>query len=377
MVALAPRPATAPWLAAGGRLAAGPWLVSPRFDLAMVGLPALGTALVALAPNATGYPPLWAFLLLVVAVDVAHVWSTLYLSYLDREAFARRRLLFLLPIPVAVLVSWRLHLYSPELFWTLLAYFAIHHFAAQQLGFIALYRTLAGDRDPLDRRLDWWTLWVGALGPVVWWHASPDRDFDWFGNGEVFLVTLDPAVKPDILAVMVVVGGLWVGRQVWLARRGRLNPGKVAWMTAVWLSWAIGVGMAGHPLVSLAAINLLHGGPFLALVWRRCNHRWQGRTSGAASPVLAWLSQKRAVLAFYALVLCLGAIESGIWDWTTWGVYLQPLFGWETLTLRPPLEALLVGVLATPQIVHYYLDRWLWKLDGSNPDLNAMLGLRR
>jgi hypothetical protein len=308
---------------------------------------------------------------------VAHVWSTLYLSYLDRETFARRRLLFLLPIPIAILISWRLHLYSPVLFWTLLAYFAIHHFAAQQLGFVALYRTLAGERDPLDRRLDWWAVWTGALGPVVWWHASPDQDFDWFGNGEEFLIRLDPSIKPDIAVFMAAIGLLWTARQVWHARNGTFNPGKVMWMAAIWLSWSIGIGLADHPIVSIAAINLLHGGPFLALVWFRCNRRWEGRAKGAPSPILASLSQKRMVLAFYGVVLAFGLLESTTWDWTEWGVYLQPLFGVKTLNLRPVFEALLVAVLATPQIVHYYLDRWLWKLDGSNPDLNEVLGLRR
>ena len=375
MVAVSPRAVMGDRVAPGSRLAAGPWLVSPRFDVALVGLPLLGTALVAMTPATTGYLPLWAFLVFVVAVDVAHVWSTLYISFLDREAFARRKLLFLLPIPVAIFISWRLHLHAPWLFWTCLAYFAIHHFAAQQWGFVALYRMLAGERDTLDRRLDWWALWTGALGPVVLWHASPERIFDWFGNGEVFLVQLEPGLKPDIVAFMAGIGALWAGRQAWHARRGTLNPGKVMWMVTVWLSWSIGIGLADHPVVSIAAINLLHGGPFLALVWFRCNRRWQGQTAGARSPLLAWLSQRQAVLAFYGVVLGLGLLESSTWDATHWGIYLQPILGVRPLELTPPAEALLVAVLATPQIVHYYLDRWLWKLDGSNPDLNQVLGV--
>src|SRR3712207_5118006 len=100
MVALSASPPLAHTAAPALPPASSGWIVSPRFDIALLGVPAAGTALLLLTPADTGMAdglvPLWAFLLLVVAVDVAHVWATLYLSYLDREAFARRRLLFLL-----------------------------------------------------------------------------------------------------------------------------------------------------------------------------------------------------------------------------------------------------------------------------------------
>lgn len=353
----------------------GPWIVSPGFDLTLLAVPALATALALVLPAPAGGLPLWGFLLLVVAFDVAHVWSTLYLSYLDREAMARRRLLFLLPVPLSILVSYRLHAHSPALFWTLLAYVAIHHFAAQQWGFIALYKLRAGERDPVDRYLDKWTLWVGALGPVLWWHASPDARFDWFGHGEQFLFPLDPGLKVDIAFVMGAFALAWTARQAWHLAWGRLSAGKVLWMVAAWLSWSLGIGLADHPLVSLAAINLLHGLPFLGLVWFRCNRRWEGQTEAASSPLLARLSQRRAVWAFYGLLLGLALVEEGLWDGVVWGVYVAGLTGLEPPALGDGARSLLVAVLATPQIVHYYLDAWLWKLDGSNPDLHEALGL--
>eukprot|EP01050_Picozoa_sp_SAG11_P030036 SAG11_NODE_8710_length_985_cov_0.955982_3_plen_175_part_00 len=45
----------------------------------------------------------------------------------------------------------------------------------------------AEPRDPLDYRLDYWTLMAAALGPVLLWHATPTRRFDWFGFGEEFI----------------------------------------------------------------------------------------------------------------------------------------------------------------------------------------------
>jgi hypothetical protein len=355
-------------------VARGPWIVSRRFDLALLALPAALTLLCLALPAPASPLPLGWFLLLVVAFDVAHVWTTLYLSYLDRETFARRRLLFLLPVPLAVLVSYRLHVHSPALFWTLLAYVAIHHFISQQWGFIALYRLRAGERDPVDRTLDRWALWAGALGPLLWWHASPARTFDWFGHGEEFLFALDPALRPDIVAATATVGVVWVVRQAWRAARGDAPcAGKVLWMVASWLSWSVGIVWGQSPLVSLAAINLLHGVPFLGLVWFRLNRRFEAPAARARSPLLGLLAQRGMVWAFYGLVLALALLEEGLWDGTHWGTYVRGLTGLAPPDLGDRATSLLVAVLVTPQIVHYVLDGWLWRLDGTNPDLHAAL----
>lgn len=333
------------------------WIVSGPVDLAMLGVPLALTLAVLALPRPAGVP-LWAFLLLVVAFDVAHVWATLYLGYLDGAALRRRPLLFLLPIPLLAAASYRLHLHSAELFWTLVAYVAIHHFAAQQWGFVALYRLRHGERDPWDRALDKWTLWVGALGPVALWHTT--ARFDWFGHGERFLLQLDPGLRPDILAVMAGVALVYLARQAQHARAGRFNLGKNLWMLAAWSSWSAGLALAEHPLASLACINLLHGIPFLILVWFRVRAR--GRP---AAGVQGWLATR--LWAFYGLVLVLALLEEGAWDGLVWGKYTA------RHELAPGVTSLVVALLATPQLVHYYLDGWLWKLDGSNPDWEAAL----
>ena len=48
----------------------------------------------------------------------------------------------------------------------------------------------------LDYRLDYWTLMTAALGPVLLWHATPTRRFDWFGFGEDFVVRLPESAQP-------------------------------------------------------------------------------------------------------------------------------------------------------------------------------------
>lgn len=340
------------------------WLIDRRVDLALVGVPLALTGAFLLTP-APDDLPLWAFLFLIVAFDVAHVWSTLYLGYLDERERRRRPLLFFVPIPLTVLACFRLHQHSPVLLWTVVAYVAIHHFAAQQYGFVALYKLRAGERDRFDRVLDRWTLWAGALGPVLLWHTG--ERFDWFGHGEQFLFRLDPALRPDIVAVMATFAVVYGARQVVHARAGRFNLGKNVWMAASWLSWSLGLAV-DHPLVALACINLLHGIPFLALVWVRARRARVARGEPLGSGDLqGWLVGRW--WAFYGLVLVLALAEEGAWEGLVWGHYLP------RVELPSEATSLAVALLATPQIVHYFLDGWLWKLDGTNPDLDLALGV--
>ena len=103
------------------------WLVSPRFDLAVFLGPALvALGLVALEPALapTGALPLPMWLGAIVLVDVAHVWSTIYRTYLDRDELRRRAALYTV-VPVAVYaVGVVLHSMSSALFRTVLAYVA-------------------------------------------------------------------------------------------------------------------------------------------------------------------------------------------------------------------------------------------------------------
>ncbi len=351
------------------------WIVSAPFDLTILLVPFAASLLSLATLGIEGRAlPLWAFLIVIVAFDVAHVWATVYVTYLDREELRRRRLLYLLPIPLSFLVAWRLHSHSPTLFWTLLAYVAIYHFIRQQYGFIALYKARAHERSRIDFYLDKWTLWVGALGPVLLWHASPARQFDWFNAGEFFIFNLDPALKIDVVVIMALFAGAYAARQV--QRKlvsGEVNVGKILWMAFSWISWSVGICLADHPLVSAAFLNLFHGIPFIGLVWYRCNRRWEGQEASAASPLLAWLSQRRNWIAFYAVILVPAVLEEALWDGIVWKVYLPSLLTWESPSSAG--VSFWVALLSVPQIVHYYLDAWVWKLDGSNPDLHATLDL--
>src|SRR6188474_2067722 len=112
-----------------------PWLYSAAADSIFILGPAFAVTLaVILFPGVfeNNSTPPWAWLLLVVGVDVAHVYSTLYRTYFDTEESGRYRSL-LIGIPVACWIAGVLLYTTGSLtFWRTLAYLAVFHFVRQQ-----------------------------------------------------------------------------------------------------------------------------------------------------------------------------------------------------------------------------------------------------
>ncbi|HEX8536759.1 MAG TPA: hypothetical protein VF664_04795, partial [Cystobacter sp.] len=158
------------------------WLFSRGVDLAaFAGSALVSVGLVLAAPRlgVVGETPPWAWVLLVVGVDVAHVWSTLLRTYADGEELRRRPGLYTAVPLAAYLLGVFAWSQSPGLFWRLFAYTALFHFIRQQYGWVALYGRKAR-ASSTERALDAAAIYAATLGPVVWWHAHLPRAFWWF-----------------------------------------------------------------------------------------------------------------------------------------------------------------------------------------------------
>lgn len=344
------------------------WLFGPRRDLGLV-LGPLVFALTAHAVVPTNFGnPLWAYLLFVVSFDVAHVWATGYLTYFDRGQFAARRRLLLLIPAVCFSASFALHLYSNVVFWTAVAYVAIGHFIKQQIGFVMLYKGMAGERSPLDYHLDKWAIWLGALGPISLWHADPFEAFEWFGAHEDFALRVPMELAYAVVGLMLLAQAVWLARQAVRMRAGDVpSIPKMVWVVASWISWWLGVRVATNFIVATAFINLFHGIPYTALVWWRCSRAPEGR----APFIRRWI-ERSSVVAFYVLLLAFALIEEGLWERFVWHTYL-PGMGIDLEVLGAIAVSAWVALLSLPQITHYVLDGVLWRMTPANSDLRALV----
>lgn len=377
MSTLLAEPATLPRAAAAPR---SRWLFSPAVDLAAFG----GSAALSLVALAVGWQlgwldgekadtPEWAWVVGVLLIDVAHVWSTLFRVYLDPDEFRRRPGLYLL-VPVAGLVAG-VGLYSlgPVVFWRCLAYLAVFHFVRQQYGWVMLYRAKCGERDRAGRWLDSAAIYLATVFPLVYWHAHLPRRFWWFLKGDFRQI---PTLAADLLEPLY-----WLAltayflRSVWRWWHGFANPGKdlVVFTTAV--CWYVGVVAVNSDYAFLVTNVVIHGVPYLVLVY------WYGwvrnsRLSPGAGPRLAVSPAKRepgegplekrrprvghlkTIAAFVAAVWALAFAEELLWDRCVWHER-DWLFGpgWRVTDWK----WLLVPLLALPQLTHYVLDGVIWR----------------
>ena len=308
------------------------WLVSPAFDLGLCSGPALlaFVAALLLAPGAE--LGLVGWLALVVAVDVAHVYASLYRTYLDPVERAERPGL-LTAVPLASLVGCSLlYAASPAGFWTVLAYLAVFHFVRQQVGFVALYRFFEGlPAHSLDARVERGAVYALTLFPVLWWHAHLPRAFDWFLPGD-FLPGLPAALLPPAgaLAAAVVVAHV-----VLRLRSGRWAPGRDLWLLVTGLCWFGGIVLTNGDAAFTLTNVLLHGVPYAALV------AWVGRRTWAvegSGPARAGWFGGAGLLAFVGLLLGLALLEEGLWDALVWHDH-EALFGaWSPPAWLPALR---------------------------------------
>lgn len=346
------------------------WLFGAELDLAVFAGPALlALGLVAMAPllgvGGRGETPEWGWVVAVLLVDVAHVWSTIVVTYLDPVERARRRTVFAL-VPLA---GWALGiaLYAagPLVFWRALAYLAVFHFVRQQFGWVMLYRARCGERDRLGRWLDGALIYAATLYPLLYWHAALPRRFWWFVEGDFApgVPAMCATVAGWIYAVLAVV---YVARAV--IARGAVNWGKHLVMATTAACWYVGIVALDSDFAFTITNVLIHGVPYLALIWvygRGLSAMDEGSRRGAGG---RWLAQ--GLIVFLASLWAIAFIEELIWDRGVWHDRGW-LFG--DGGELPGWQVVLVPLLAVPQLTHYVLDGFLWRR-AYNPRLAAALG---
>ena len=345
------------------------WLFGPRTDvLAFFGATLAAFVLVLAAPSlgiGSDTPP-WAWLLLVVGIDVAHVWSTLYRVYLDGDELRRRPMLYGTAPLVAFGLGVAAHQVSPGFFWRLLAYVAVWHFVRQQVGWMVLYGRRA--KSPNWRlHLDRAAMYAATLGPVVWWHANLPRPFWWFKEGD-FVGGLPRALGTAALVVHFAVLGVWLLVALVPKLGGEpLHPGKLLLAAATWLAWYGGIVWAKSDFAFTALNVVLHGVPYLVLLFLYARGR---ATEGGYGRLNAFV--RFGVPTFLALLLAIAFVEELAWDRLVWGDHPM-FFGAPALDLSPALLSLVVPLLTVPQATHYLLDGFVWRTR-ADPSLSVRLG---
>ncbi len=333
------------------------WLFSLPVDLSVfLGSAAVSMALLWIGARAGllgGATPEWAWVPCVLLIDVAHVYSTSFKVYLDVSELRRRPLLYAAVPILGFAAAVVLYTFGALVFWRALAYLAVFHFVRQQYGWVALYRGRCGEHDRLGHWLDAATVYAATLYPLAYWHANLPRRFWWFLEGDFALAIPSRVVSALgwIYVCLLVVYTLRSAR-AWLVT-GTPNPGKDIVVATTAVCWYAGIVAYNSDYAFTVTNVIVHGVPYLALVWFSA-----ARRSAAVLGTLFSRFFGRGVLVFLATLWALAYVEELVWDRAVWQD--RPwLFGegWDAGWLH----FLIVPLLAVPQIVHYVLDGFIWK----------------
>ncbi len=339
-----------------------PWIGSAPFDLLFILLPGIAPSLAVLAwPGAFTSrevsPLLWAAL--VVGVDVTHVYTTLYRTYFDPAEFRRGRTLYV----VAPLAGWvffaGLYSLGPMLFWRCLAYLAAFHFVRQQYGFMMLY----GRWERRDRTLDKLAIYAATLYPLVWWHLHR-RHFSWLIDGDFLAFNAPKALNGVLFAAYAAIMLAYACKEL---RHGPIKWPRNLLLGSTAFSWWVGIIALDSDLAFTAVNVLAHGIPYMALVWLYDRNQ------------AALLRRRALALPLFLLIpLLLAYVEEGAWDGLIWNEHpsLFPAFTALPAVESSALLVWLVPLLALPQITHYILDAFIWRLHQPGTPWKARLLLR-
>jgi hypothetical protein len=365
-------PSSADGGAARRSLAWGPFLWGPRRDLAAFAasaVVALGLAL--LAPRLAGPEgalPAWGFLALVVAIDVAHVWSTLFRTYLDRGELARRPALYAGTPLACFALGAAVHAFSAVAFWRTLAYVAAFHFVRQQIGWVAIYRRRAGDHGRLSRLVDEVAVYAAAGYPLLFWHATA-RPFAWFVDGDFVSLPQLAAILPATRWVWLGALAIYAAKSVARAIRTRtVELGKHVVVASTAATWYVGIVGATSDFAFTSANVIVHGVPYAFLLYAYAKAR-----SAEAPKSLASRALRFGVPGFVTLLFAIAFVEEMVWDRFVWHAHPE-LFGAAAARLTPAVLTFVVPLLAVPQATHYVLDAVLWRRRDTGPAQAKALG---
>ena len=340
------------------------WLFSPTVDLTVF----LGSAVLSLILLAVGWQlgvlngesPEWTWVSAVLFIDVAHVWSTSFRVYFDKEEFKRRFWLYLLVPVFGYAIGVALYSEGDLVFWKVLAAVAVFHFVRQQYGWVNLYRRKLKETESWTWWIDAFAIYLASVYPLAFWMTRLPRNFAWFVKND--FISIPAVVETVLFPVYVIALTAYFAKSVYLYfTTGFLNIGKDIVVATTAICWYVGIVYFNSDYAFTVTNVIIHGVPYFALIY--VYTRFKRETSG---PVYRTLSHNW--LIFLATLWAIAYVEELFWDRGVWHERSW-LFGseWDWTSIK----MYLVPLLALPQLTHYVLDGFVWRRK-NNPDFRLM-----
>lgn len=329
------------------------WLFSREVDLSVF----LGSAIVSLLLLAVGWQfgflsedtPDWTWISAILLIDVAHVWSTSFRVYFDKEELKERFWLYILVPVFGYAVGVALYSEGALVFWRVLAYLAVFHFVRQQYGWVALYRRKANETSNLTWWIDASAVYLATVYPLAFWMTN-QRNFNWFVENDFFKIPI--LVEKILFPIYVLALMTYFGKSIYLYfKDGFLNIGKDIIVLTTAICWYVGIVALNSDYAFTVTNVIIHGVPYFALIYFYAKARRENTGKVYRTLSHNWFIFLMTLWFFaYAEEL---VWNRGVWHERNW------IFGanWDL----EDWKIFLVPLLAVPQLTHYILDGFIWR----------------
>lgn len=305
-----------------------------------------------------------AWVLLIVCIDVAHVYSTLYRTYFDKETMQMHKTA-LINIP---LIAWVIFVifYSIDylLFWRILAYLAVFHFIRQQYGFLRIYSRNESTTF-IKEKINTITIYTATLYPLLYWHLSSPRNFNWFVENDFIYFNSNLLSSMSFAVYILFLCAYAISEIIFFLRKRYFNLPRNLIIVGTVLSWYTGIVYFNGDLAFTTLNVVSHGLPYMALIWIYGRKKYVDKAKPA---FIGSFFTLKGLVYFIGVIILLSFLEEGIWDAMIWNDHKKifTFFSYVPRVTDNNLLAFIVPLLALPQITHYIIDGFIWKISKDN-----------
>lgn len=335
---------------------AQPWIDKPKTDSVFILAPSFVVVAIVflfqdILKDIEANYSFYTWLFLIVFIDVAHVYATLFKTYFVAEAFKKRKkLLITLPI-ICFVIGIILFSFGSIFFWSVLAYIAVFHFIRQQYGFMRLY-----SRNEIKTKwsvvIDNLIIYTATGYPMLFWFFSSPRSFNWFTEND-FIHFENQSLLEILGWIYALIVVFYMVRTIYKSSKdGYFNIPKNAIITGTFLSWYFGIVYFNNDLVFTLLNVVSHGIPYIALIYLNEIDKKQAVDLG----FLNWLKGFKGIFLFIGFLFAIAFFEEYIWEIFVWNEQFS-LTGFDFSNW----QILLIPLLTVPQFTHYLLDGFIWK----------------
>lgn len=292
----------------------------------------------------------YTWLFLIVFVDVAHVYSTLFKTYFVKEEIQKRKLLYYGIPALSWILGLILYQFGSLTFWSVLALVAVFHFIRQQYGFMRIYARF--EPNNWSKKIDEIAVYSATIFPMLYWFKTP-RAFTWFVENEFNWLKNLPDYTNFITVLYVLILSVWIIKTVVeFFKTKQINIPKITLITGTYLSWYFGIVYFNNDLVFTFLNVISHGIPYVALIYIREIKQKEMTKFNKFSVFRSTLG----IFLFIAIIFGFAFFEEFLWEILIWNEHFSL-----NVNLSTNWFQFLVPLLVVPQLTHYLLDGFIWR----------------